>query len=224
MADRRRYTGAQRLQLGWTVIVVVLGVLAPLAVPSWLYGGVPYPGVLAGVSLLWILGLIGVGLYERNQWNSMVAESSFRSEQGTRQVDLEKIVGGRSVVVETDVSGFFAQAHTEIRTAIEEVEASFTIELTYVGVDGHSEGLTTGNESLDERFVIEGTEQNVGKLLSPDVQAALTEVETPGWCTVTGERVVYEVPFTRLSAQELDTLGDTIVVIAERIERVAATG
>lgn len=223
MSDRRQYTGTQRLQIGWTVLVLLFGVITPLLVPDWVFANLPVPVVLTGASVLWVLGLVLLGVRERHHWNAMVEHSSFDPERGTRQVDLETLVNGRSVVVTTDVRGLFAQAHTEIRTTIEGVDASFTIEMSYAGTDGRNEGLTTGNDTLDDAFIIEGAEQNVSKVLAPDVQAALMDVETAGTCTVTGDAVVYDVPFTRLSAHELETIASAVVTIAERIESIVDT-
>ena len=220
MSDRRQYTGTQRLQIGWTLLVLLTGVIAPFLLPDWMFADLPVPIVLTGASVLWVLGLVLLGVRERHHWSAMVEHSLFDPERGTRQVDLEKLVNGRSVVVTTDVRGLFAQAHTEIRTTIEGVDASFTIEMSYVGNNGRNKGLTTGNDALDDAFIIEGAEQNVSKMLSPDVQAALMDVETTGTCTITGEGVVYNVPFTRLSAHELETIASAVVTIAERIESI----
>ena len=86
--------------------------------------------------------------------------------------------------------------------------------------DGADEGLTTGNPALDDRYVIEGSPKNVKVLLSPDVQSALMDVEVPGEFVVTGKRVVYRVPFTRLTPNELGLAAEAVAVVAERLERM----
>jgi len=154
----------------------------------------------------------------------MVSRSSFDRDGGTRSADLEKLLQGRSVIVSTTVPSLFSQTHTEISVPVEGVNASFTISVHNVGTGGTNSGITTGNETLDERFVIEGSEQNIAKLLSADVQAALMDIETPGTCTITGERVIYVVPFTRLSATELETISDGLIAIAERLESIGQGG
>lgn len=219
MGDWRRYSGTQTLQVGWTVLAFLLTVVAAVFVEPALEP-LSLPVVLVGGSGLWIVGLVLLGLRERQYWNQMVAASSFERDRGTRSADLEKLLGGRSVVVTTDVPGLVSQTHTEIRTTIEGVDASFTIRIEHVGTGGGSRGVRIDNEKLDESFVFEGSEQNVGRLLSPDVQAALMDIETPGVWTVTGNRATYEVPFTRLSTSELEAISDTAVLVAERIEEL----
>lgn len=218
MGDVRRYTGTQTLQICWTAVAVIaIAGLAVVVAPS---AGLPLPAILVGGSVAWMVGLVLLGLRERRHWNVMVERSSFDHDRGTSSADLERLVGGRSVTVTTDVSEFFFGTHTEIRTAVEDVDASFTVRFSYAGAGAEGEGITTGNDTLDERFVIEGSEQNAARLLSTEVQAALMEVETPGTCTVTGNEVRYEVPFTRLSAAELETIGDLVVTITKRVEAV----
>jgi hypothetical protein len=220
MADLRRYTGTQRLQILWTFMTIVAAVVvSQVVVPET--ETVSLPVALIGTSLVWMVGLVSLGLRERRHWNKMVDASSFDLHEGTRSIDIEKLLGGRSVTVSTSVPGILSQTHTEIRTTIDDVDATFTIQATYVGSGAEGRGVTTGNETLDETFVFEGTEQNLAKLLSPEVQATLMDVETPGTCIITSDRVKYEIPFTRLSTEELETISDVLVKIAERIEDVA---
>lgn len=221
MSDRRRHTGTQNLQVAWTLLLLAGGVLAALIGIARLDGGLAGGILVVAFGLLWLGGLVGLGLRERRHWNRMVEATAFERESGTRLADLEKLLGGRSVVVSTVMPSLRSQTHTEIRTPVEDVDASFTIEIEYVGDGDAGRGLRTGNEALDERFVIGGAKRNVKRLLSPDVQAALMDVRTVGTCTVTGSEVCYLVPFTRLTPKELDTLSDTIVVIAERVEELA---
>lgn len=217
MADWRPYTGTQRLQVGVTVLAagVVAGVVfGPLPV------AVSEVAAVGAVSGLWLVTLVALGFRERRHWSALVEQSSFERRGGTRSADVEKILGGRAVTVTTNVPGLFAQTHTEIRTPVEGVDAEFTIRISYVDSGGADDGVTPGTETLDERFVVEGSEQNVSRILSTDVQAALLDLETPGTCTVTGDRVVYDVPFTRLGPDELETISDLVTTIVERVETV----
>lgn len=219
MADLRRYTGTQRLQILWTLLAVVAAVvLSQVVVPET--ESISLPVALLGVSIVWMLGLVSLGLRERRHWNGMVDSSSFTRHEGTRSIDIEKLLGGRSVTVSTDMPGILSQTHTEIQTNIDSVDATFTIQFTYVSSGGNGEGVTTGNDTLDEEFVFGGTEQNLAKLLSPEVQATLMDIETPGTCTITPDQVEYDIPFTRLSTEELETISSVLVKIAERIESV----
>lgn len=216
MRDRRRYTGSQTLQVGWTILVVVLAAAAV----SLTSGDVLL--IAAGaLSLLWMGGLVGVALYDRKHWNNLVATSSFEREQSTYEADLQKIQDGRAVRVTTNMPGLLSQTHTEVSTRVEDVSASFTVQFHSAAGRDPSEGLQTGTEALDERFVIEGSEGNVTQILSNDVQRALLDAETPGTCTVTGTKVVYEVPFTRLSAKELEAIATLVVTVAVRVEAIA---
>lgn len=214
MGDRRRYTGTQTLQVGLTLFVAVLAAVAVVATSGDVL--VVAIGVLA---LCWLVGLVALGLRDRRHWNRLVESSSFERENSTREVDLQKIQHGRAVSVTTDVPRLLAQTHTEVTAPVEDVAASFTVRFRTADGDA-SEGLQTGTDALDDRYVIEGSEGNVARLLSTDVQAALLEVDTPGTCTVTGQQVTYEVPFTRLSAAELDAIADLVVTLAERVEAV----
>jgi hypothetical protein len=216
MADWRRYTGTKTLQLGWTVLVLaVVAIIEIVATP----GSSPLFTV-GGSSLVWVAGLVVLGLRDRRQWNRMVDESSFEPDPGAHTADLQKIIHGQSVTVTTDVPGILSQAHTRVRANIESVDASFKIRISDAARTDGNRGITTGNEALDEQFVIEGTAENVKALLSTDVQSVLMDLETPGTITVTADRATYEVPFTRLTGEELDTAGRAVAIMADRIETV----
>jgi hypothetical protein len=217
MDDWRRYTGTQMLQAGWTILSLAIAALLLLVGP---FGGLLAPPVFLAWSLSWIAGLVVIALYDRRQWNRMVEGSSFQPDTSTRLADLETIKSGRSVTVTTEIPETLAQSHLGVRVPVENVSASFTIRLTYVGSGGSEDGLQTGNEALDEAYVIRGTRENVAQLLSAEVQAGLMDVETPGTFTITGSAVEYEVPFARLDPVELETLADTCVLLAKRIEQL----
>lgn len=217
MTDLRQYTGTQRLQIVWTVVVSVLAVGLQFATGET---RTSQTLLFAGAGIAWLVGLVVLGLRERRHWNEMVDRSSFDRHEGTSSVDLEKLIGGRSVAISTTVPGLLSQTHTEIRTSIEGVDAEFTVRITYDGSDASDRGITTGTNALDEQFVFEGAEGNVDRILSTEVKAALMDIETPGICTVTGDRVEYVVPFTRLSGKEIETIADTLVVLAERVEAI----
>ncbi len=222
MSDRRRHTGTKTLQLAWSVLVVV-GTLGY----AFLAAGAPVtvlsrPVVLGGAGAVWLVGLLLLAWRDRRHWRRLVANSSFDQGSGPSTVDLQRIVKGHSVTVATTVPDLLAQSHTEIRAGVDGVDASFTVRFTNLGVDSSAEGegLTTGNPALDDRYVIEGSKKNVKLLLSPDVQAALMDVETPGEFVVTGDHVVYEIPFTRLTPNELALAAEAVAVLAERLERI----
>ena len=216
MADWRRYTGTKTLQMIWTVVV-----FAAVAVAEVLLSVSGTPLVAVGGGLAWVVGLVVLGLRDRRHWNRMVEASTFESDPGAHTADLQKIIQGQSVTVKTDVSGILAQAHTRVRANVEGVDASFKIRIRDVGAAGDGAGLTTGNDALDDRFAIEGSAENVKALLSTEVQAALMDVETPGEFTVTATHVDYEMPFTRLSGDELDAAGRAVAIMAARIEALA---
>ncbi len=216
MADWRRYTGTKTLQTGWTLAVLGLAAVVEFALST----GIPAQVTLGVAGLAWILGLALLGLQDRRAWNRMVEESAFESDPGAHTADLQKIIQGQSVTVSTDVSGILAQAHTHVRATIDGVDASFQIRIRDEPSAKAERGLTTGNDAIDERFVIDGSPENVKALLSPDVQAALMGVETPGTITVTADHVVYDIPYTRLTASELDAAGQAVGMMADRIESV----
>lgn len=221
MGDWRRYTGTQFLQAIWTVFALAVGAGIQLLEP--IVGGLLRPSVFLSASGIWIAGLLVIALYDRRHWNQMVQGSSFEPDTSTRLADLQTIKRGRSVTVNTEIPDIFSQAHMTISTPVEGVGASFTIELAKVGSDGSASGLQTGNDELDDGFVIRGTEQNVKQLLSPEIQATLLDIETIGTFTVTGDTVEYEIPFTRLSAAELETVSAACVELAERVEALAGS-
>lgn len=219
MAERRRYTGTQRLQIAWSLgIVVMVGLVLGINQTT----AMPVSPVLATLvlSVLWLVGLALLGFRERRQWNTMVDRSSFTRQVGPHAADLEKIVDGRSVTVSTTVPGLFSQTHTEISTNVTGVDASFTVEFERIENGEASGGVTTGDDSLDGRYAIDGSASNVDRILSSDVRSALLDIGTPGVCTVTGETVTFEVPFTTLSQGELDAIAEAVVSIAERVETV----
>lgn len=220
MADRRRYTGTQTLQFLWSLGVLALALVVVIVVGD--DGPVPAPVAFLGCAVVWFLGLVALGFRERQQWNEMVASSSFQRRSGTQSGDLERIVRGRSVDVSTKLPGLLSQTHTVVSAPVEGVDASFTVRITHRSMAAESDGITTGNDVLDDRFVVDGRRGNVAKLLSTEVQRALMDVETVGRCTITGDRVEFVVPFTRLRPEELDQIADTVVTVVERLEAIGA--
>lgn len=218
MTDRRRYTGTQTLQLLWSVLALVVIVAVQIAIGG--EGTIPSPIGLVVSIAVWFVGLLALGFRERRSWQRLVAESAFQPQTGPREADLERIVGGHSVQVATYLPGIFAGTHTAIWASVEGVDASFTITITHREVADADDGLSTGNDTLDERFVIDGRKGNVAKLLSVEVQEALMDVETPGTWTITGDRVEYDVPFTQLTADELDAVATATASMVERLEAI----
>lgn len=220
MDDWRRVTGTQFLQAIWTVIALAVGAVIQLLGP--VVDGLIHPMVFLALSGTWIAGLLVIALYDRRRWGQMVEQSSFKPDTGTTLADLETIKAGRSVTVETQIPDVFSQAHMTTRTAVEGVGASFTVQLRYVGSGGTGEGIQTGNEQLDDAFVIRGSRENVDQLLSPEIQATLMDIDTVGTLTVTGSEVEYVIPFTRLEPGELEGLATATVELATRVEELAA--
>lgn len=219
MVDWRRYTGTQFLQAVWTLFALAVGAGIQFLEP--IVGGLLRPGVFITVSGAWIVGLVAIALYDRHRWTGMIEGSSFRSDTSTRLADLETLKRGRSVTVRTEIPNVLSQTHMTIRTPVEGVGASFTVRLSRVEAGGTEKGLLTGNDELDETYVIRGTEGNVSQLLSPEIQRVLMAVETAGVFTITGNAVEYEVPYTRLSGDELETAADACIALAERVESLA---
>jgi len=214
MTDRRRYTGTKTLQTAWTAVVLGAGVLASVASPGLVSG----PVVLVGGGLTWIGGLVGLALVERQRWKGLVAQSAFDPGVGPNTADLQGIRHGQSVSVTADVPGLLSQAHTTVRANVEGVDASFTVRVTDARTADGDRGLTTGDDTLDERYAIEGDPENVRALLSEGVRGALLAVDLPGTFEITGEAVSFEVPFTRLRPAELDAAAEAVSVVAARIE------
>lgn len=217
----RRHTGTQRLQLGWSLVCLLL--LGSITVVDTATGlSVLSPLSLGGLGIAWVLGLMTLGFRERQQWNAMVEASAFSRQYGPQTSDIETIMQGRSVTASTTVPSLFAQTHTQIKTGVTGVDASFSVTVEVDDTGESPGGVSTGNEELDDRFRIEGSRQNVERILSPAVQSALVDIRVPGVCTVTGDAVRFTVPFTNLSPEELETLGDLVVTIAERVEEVGS--
>lgn len=213
MADRRRYTGTKSLQVGWTLFVLVAVALLVVS------GLVSTPVSVGGGSVAWVVGLILLGFQERSHWNQTVAVSSFDRGPSGHTADLQQIIAGKSVTVTTDVTGVLTPEHTQIRATVEDVDASFSVRITD-GELADTGGLTTGVDALDERFVISGAEGNVARILTEDVASALLAVDAPGTYTIMPDRVVFEVPFTRLTTDELEAAGEAVARIALRLEEI----
>jgi len=217
MRELRPYTGTQQLQLLWTIAVFVVLVLALTgrSVFEWVPG---VPVLLSVGGLGWVAGLVGLGYRERRRWNTMVERSSFDRRPGAQAADLETFVDGRSVTATTTMSGLFGRTHTEITTAVEGVDATFTVRLRYAGASSEASRPPTESEAIGDHFVVEGASENALGLF--DEPSALLDVETSGVCTITGEDVTYEVPFSSLSARELNALATVVVAVARRVEHV----
>ena len=221
MADRRRYTGTQRLQVGWTLVVGAAAGTAWVGAPGLVRDLGDEGVVLAGVGAVWLAGLLLLGYRERRAWRRLVARSSFEPQGGVQAGDLQRIVRGHTVTVGTVVPSLLAQTHTRVRASVDGVDADFTITVRHVGPDGTAAGgLTTGNPDLDDRFVFEGNERNVTLLLTPDVQAALMDLDVPATIEATSDQVVCDIPFTTVTPNELRAAADAVVEVVERLERV----
>ena len=215
MADRRRYTETKTLQFAWSALAVLAAGVAVAVAPS-----VVTPAALVSFGVLWLAGLLVLAWRERLHWRRLVETSAFERGASAGMADLQRIVHGQSVTVSTDVPGLLSRTQTVVSAGIDGVDANFTITLDHVREDGEGRGVATGNPALDEAWVIEGGERNVSLLLSPDVQSALMDVTVPGTATVTGDRVVVRVPFTRLSADELAAVARAVAAVAARLEAV----
>lgn len=214
MADRRRYTGTKTLQAGWTVLLFVVGLLVGAT------GLLSTVVTVGGVSILWVGGLVAVGLREHRHWNDLIATSSFDRGTAGQTADFQQIIRGKSVTVTTDVAGFLTAGHTQVRAPVEGVNASLTVRITDEELTD-TEGVRTGVDALDDRFVITGADGNVAALLTEEVRDALLSVDPPGTYSVMPDRVVYEIPFTRLTADELAAAGDAVAVLALQLEAAA---
>ena len=213
MADRRRYTATKTLQGAWTILLLVVGVV--LTVTSLL----PTVVAVGGVSVLWVGGLVVLGLREHRHWKEVIAASSFDRGTTGQTADLQQIIRGKSVTVTTDVTGILTPGHTQVRAPVEGVDASFTVRITDEEL-ADNDGLQTGIEDFDQRFVITGAEGNIAPLLTEQTRDALLAVEPPGTYTIMPDQVVYEVPFTRLATDELAAAGEAVTVLALQLEDV----
>ena len=213
MADRRRYTTTKTLQAGWTVLFLVVG--AALTMNSLL----PTVVAVGGASALWVSGLVVLGLREHRHWTELIATSSFDRATTGQTADLQQILRGKSVTVTTDVAGLLRPEHTQVRTPVEGVDASFTVRIVDEELTDNT-GLQTGVDTLDDRFVITGAEGNVAALLTEQTRDALLAVEPPGTYTIRPDEVVFEIPFTRLTADELAAAGEAVVVLALQLEAI----
>lgn len=221
MADLRRYTGTKSLQYIWTALIVGAAGVATYVLPGGIEALRAEPALFAGLGGAWLVGLVALGFRERRQWRRLVARSSFESGKGPGRADLHRLYRGHSISVETDVSGLLSQARTKIKVPVNGVDASFTVKIEYVGGNARDRGPSTGNPDLDERFVFGGATGNLKKVLaSADVQAALMDVETPGTFTITGDAVVFRVPFTRLTPNELGACSDAVAEIVNQLETI----
>lgn len=216
MTEWRRYTGTKTLQTLWTAFVL----LAVFVFEATLSGLVARPIEVLGGGAVWLVGLVGLGLYGRYRWQRLVANSSLEPGRGPDTADLQGLRHGQSVSVVSDVPGLLSQTHTTVRANVEGVEASFTVTICDADSTNSGSGLTTGVDALDDRFVIEGSTENVRVLLTDEVRARLLDVETPGTITATGDTVVYDIPFDRLTPAELEAAVEAVAVIAARIETV----
>lgn len=211
MADRRRYTGTKALQAGWTVLGLVGVALLELS------GLLPTAVTVGAGGICWVVGLVALGFSERRHWKALVATSSFDPGPSGHTADLQQIVRGQSITVTTNVTGLLAPEHTQVRAAVEGVDASFTVRIVDDELVDEA-GLTTGDDALDDRFAITGVKQNVAALLTEQVRDALLAVDAPGTYTISPNGVVYEIPFTRLTVTELEAAGDAVAVLATQLE------
>jgi hypothetical protein len=211
MVDRRRYTGTKTLQAGWTLLLLAVGLLVEAT------GLLPTVATVGGIGLLWVGGLVVLGRREHRHWTELIAESSFDRGTTGGTADLQRIIQGKSVTVTTDVTGILTPSHTQVRAPVEGIDASFTVRIADEELTDR-DGLRTGVDALDERFAFTGAEGNVAALLTEEVRDALLAVGPPGTYTITPDSIVYEVPFTRLTADELAAAGHAVAVLALQLE------
>jgi hypothetical protein len=213
MEDRRCYTGTKTLQTGWTVLVFAV------AVVLWMVDVLSPLVTVTGAGSVWVLGLVAFGLRDRRHWQRLTATSTFDPGLPAHESDLQKIVRGQSVSVSTDVPGVLSQAHLVVRANVEGVDASFTIHIEDAD-STERDGVSTGDDALDARFTARGKKANVAAVLTDDVRTALLSVGTPGAFVITAERVAYEIPFTTVTAEELDDAGAAVAALAVRLEEL----
>jgi hypothetical protein len=207
MTEWRRYTTTPRPQVAWTGLVALSVVVAAVAGVGVL--------VLAAAVGTWLVGLVVFGVRERRHWRRLSSASSFERQAGTSRADLQRIVRGHAVSVTTDLDGPLEGSHAEVTAPVTDVDASFSVRIATSTLN-----TTAGDEAFDDRYAVRGMERNAELLLSPDVREALLAVRTPGVVTVSDARVKYEVPFTRLTTEELRSITVAVVTLVERVEQV----
>lgn len=107
-----------------------------------------------------------------------------------------------------------------MRPSVPGADATVRIDMEHVGTGSTDAGLRTGNDALDEAWIIEGSRTNATQLPSAAVQSALMDVSVPASVRITADSVAVRVPFTRLAPGELATLARFAGTMAERLERL----
>lgn len=235
MTFLRRYLGVRHRILVWTLGLAGGGWLAiqrldvqravrDVAPEFATYAG--FPTQVGVVVAVWLVGVVLFRRSERLAWKRLRTNSPFSAQrEDRRRPPLQNEYKRKTITVEVIDRGFVRQQGVRVETILDGLSKPLALELRYVGSGGREEGIRTGNDSLDDQFVLTVQQgSNLREVFDPEVQSALMDISVPGTMRVTHQRVVYDVPFTRLRPEELGAIARAVATIASRLERLARKG
>jgi len=235
MTFLRQYLGVRHWILVWTLVVAGGGgfaiqrfdaqrVVREVAPEFATYAGLPTQITL--VVVIWLLGVVLLRRGERLAWTRLRRNSPFSAQrEDRRRPPLQNEYKRKTITVDVIDRGLVRQQGVRVETLLDGLSKPLALELRYVGSGGREEGIRTGNDALDEQFVLTvEAGSNLREVFDPEVQSALMDISIPGTLRVTNERVVYDVPFTRVRPDELGAIARAVATIAARLERLARKG
>ncbi|QCC51620.1 hypothetical protein [Halapricum salinum] len=235
MTFLRRYLGVRHRILVWTLVLVgggtlviqrvdVQGAVRDVAPDLATYAGLPTQAAILVV--VWLFGVVLFRRGERLSWKRLRTKSPFSAQrEDRRRPPLQNEYKRKTVTAEVIGRGFVRQQGVRVETLLDGLSKPLALELQYVGSGGREEGIRTGNDALDDQFVLTvEAGSNLREVFDPEVQSALMDISIPGTLRVTNERVVYDVPFTRVRPEELGAVARAVATMAARLERLARKG
>jgi len=184
------------------------------------------PTQVSLVVVVWLLGVVLFRRGERLAWKRLRTNSPFSAQrEGQHRPALQNEYKRKTITVDVVDRGRLRQQGVRVEAILDGLSKPLALELRYVGSGGREEGIRTGNDALDEQFVLMvEAGSNLREVFDPEVQSALMDISIPGTLRVTNERVVYDVPFTRIRPDELGAVARAVATIAARLERLARKG
>jgi hypothetical protein len=235
MTFLRRYLGVSHRALLWTILLGGGGALAIQRVDvrravtrldPELATYVTRPAQVGVVAAVWLLGIVLLRRRERQAWAGLLANTPFEAQRDDRRFPPLQLERKRKTIsVERIDRGLVRQRGVRVEAIVDGVSEPLDVSLRYVGSGGQEAGIRTGNETLDDQFVLTvEAGSDLREVFDPEVQSALMDIAVPGTLRITDERISYEIPFTRLRPDELGAVTQAVATIAARLERLARKG
>lgn len=227
MTRLRKYLGEGHRLLVWTILLGAGGALVIVRFQTELAGYAGRPIQIGALVGTWLLGIVVIRRGERRSWRRLFTETPFerQNDERSRRPPLQRPLKRKTITVEPLDRGLLRQRGVRVRAFLDEVEAPLDVRLRSVGSGGADDGVRTGNDTLDDQFVLTvEAGSGLGPVFDPEVQSALMDISVLGTLRIERRHVTYDAPFTRLRPEELGAVSRAVATVAARVDRLGGKG